>query len=1751
MPSIIPSPGSPGVAPNLFDPIQVGSDAFIAAGTTIYTTTAYFIYDGGTGGPYRLVNDGALWNVHAGVFNKGGVIRSYYFDTIVNNGLMVADAPSGDVVTLSGIFPQTEFTNNGRIFALAGDYAATIIDGSPGISAYSYSFENYGLIAARGGLGAVALTRYVNGELSNGATGSILAEGGEAVAVRVAPGYTSYFLPTHIDNAGRIEAASTNVAIPSIAIELRVNMLDAPILTNSGTIKGDFAIRAVDASGNMARTTETIVNQDSGLIEGDIFLGRGDDVILNAGRIDGDVDLFEGNDRFDNGSGLLVGVANLGWGNDTFIGGASADAVVGDRGDDVILGGGGADLLLGGRGNDRIEGGAGFDGLYGEAGDDLIRAGAGDKAFAGLGNDRVELEDYAFATVDGGAGFDTLVLPQTTRLLDLRAALANNRIVGFEKILLPGNQELLVRPGDLTSIGSDGELIVGATALGKVDLLGGWAEIGTRTIDGTLYRIFGVDGVRVLVETGATVAVVTTPPTGEGLDYAGPGEAPLAGSIPGASLAPSDTQSSGALLTASLTIDADESWTSTNGAPVLTVPYPTVPAPYFVNRGTVTSQGGTNGARALELQLAAGIENSGTISAVGVGNQDYMQARITQFALYGGRFLFQYFEDRVSALDAGSATAVSSGQISASSTYGVAIAVLGSNLTNSGTISASSAEFLGVGVSLSEGRFFNSGTISAQGGHGSFGIVAFPYETANISNSGLIAATTGTGGQAAVGIYVGQQNSGGGHGLIDNSGTIRATVAIRSDLGEGVNGLSIRNSGIIEGRIELDIGTGGFARNDVVDNKGQIIGEIQLGGGNDTYVGDVGVQQGDVRGGAGTDLLVGTNGADRLFGEADSDGLIGGAGADTLSGGGGRDVFVYRSAAESTTDAMDVITDFETGVDRLELSAIGATGFTLTAVNGATLLGATTANGTLTIRIEGSIAASDVNVGGVGTITGSAEGDFLSAAAGGSTVTGNAGADYLLGSAANDWLDGGLGNDIMRGGAGDDIYVADDHRDVVAELAGQGLDTVEYSGFSRFVLPDDVENGIALSGGGLIGNALANVLTGNRDLNYLDGGAGADVLRGGEGSDSYVVDNVGDVIVEDELFQQDWVTSSIDYALPDRVENLTLTGSATVGIGNAGQNWLTGAALDDTLVGGADDDRLDGLDGNDRLSGDEGADTIFGRAGSDRIFGGSGNDVIEGGDHDDWIEGGDGDDQIYSERYYTFSEGPDAAIGTDVLIGGGGADDFRLGDGPDKVVYLLFTDSTVAASDTISAFTSGEDKIDLSALGTLSLSWASEVQDGITFSIVTAAGNAGTLSLRVVGTVQRSDFLYQSTALTLAGTSGNDDLEGWNGNDQLFFQQGGADRVRGLEGNDGFYFGAALTGLDAVDGGTGSDTLAIQGNYPGLVLGGEIVNVEVLFLAPGNDTRFGDTTGNSYDYAITSVDANVAAGATLTVVGGNLRPGEDIVFNGAAETDGRFRIFAGQGTDQLTGGAGSDGFFFGADANLTGADRINGGAGTDSIALRGNYVGATAVLFQDASFSSVEVLTFLSGHTNEFGGVINSNGFDYDVALANGTIAAGSRLDVIAGNLRANESVRIDARGELDGTVRIIGGAGDDIMFGGAGNDILSGGLGADALDGSGGSDSYVYRATAESTATARDTIAFGTGDRIDLSLIDAVAGTSGNEAFSFIGAGAFTNVAGQLRVGQSGNQWIVEGDANGDGVADLVIAVAAGAPLTVGDFIL
>ena len=134
----------------------------------------------------------------------------------------------------------------------------------------------------------------------------------------------------------------------------------------------------------------------------------------------------------------------------------------------------------------------------------------------------------------------------------------------------------------------------------------------------------------------------------------------------------------------------------------------------------------------------------------------------------------------------------------------------------------------------------------------------------------------------------------------------------------------------------------------------------------------------------------------------------------------------------------------------------------------------------------------------------------------------------------------------------------------------------------------------------------------------------------------------------------------------------------------------------------------------------------------------------------------------------------------------------------------------------------------------------------------------------------------------------------------------------------------------------------------------------------------------------------------------------------------------------------------------------------------------------------------------------------------------------------------------------IYGGVGRDTLNGGDGNDILVGGSDRDDLTGGLGADMFVYALASDSTAAAQDRIRdfnAAQGDKIDLRQIDANTLVNGNGVFVL--SAAFTRVAGQLVLTQIAGGYLVAGDVNGDGIADLQIEVRTSDLLNASHFLL
>ncbi len=425
-------------------------------------------------------------------------------------------------------------------------------------------------------------------------------------------------------------------------------------------------------------------------------------------------------------------------------------------------------------------------------------------------------------------------------------------------------------------------------------------------------------------------------------------------------------------------------------------------------------------------------------------------------------------------------------------------------------------------------------------------------------------------------------------------------------------------------------------------------------------------------------------------------------------------------------------------------------------------------------------------------------------------------------------------------------------------------------------------------------------------------------------------------------------------------------------------------------------------------------------------------------------------------------------------------------------------------------------------------------------------GGVATVTVTVNGVASPGDRLM--------GDEGNNYIVGTVGADIFVLDQGGADVVNGRSGSDIFYFGGALTAQDVVEGGEGYDTIVLQGDYGwGLVLDGDVTGIEAISLLAGTNMAFGGPGDGLYDYSITTHDSNFAAGPRVKINGSALLAGEDLSFDGSAETDSSFLVYGGRGVDILIGGQGNDIFFFDI-GRFAAGDKVAGGPGYDGLFLRGDL----SLDFNDSGFAGlltdVENLTLTSA-TDERYARGGGSGFDYQITLADSNVGAGQVLTVSGALLTAGETMVVDAGRETDGQLRLFGGAANDILTGGANADLIHGNLGADELTGGGGADSFRYQSTAESDAENMDRILdFTPGtDRIDLGRIDADILTEGDQAFNWIGSEAFSGAAGELRAYEQGGSWFVEGDVDGDGIADLVIALTlqGQAPLGAGDFLL
>lgn len=677
-------------------------------------------------------------------------------------------------------------------------------------------------------------------------------------------------------------------------------------------------------------------------------------------------------------------------------------------------------------------------------------------------------------------------------------------------------------------------------------------------------------------------------------------------------------------------------------------------------------------------------------------------------------------------------------------------------------------------------------------------------------------------------------------------------------------------------------------------------------------------------------------------------------------------------------------------------------------------------------------------------------------------------------------------------------------------------------------------------------------------LGWQDGGFHTfTVIEGPRASDGKieVTDNFNDVISTHWANYDDIVTA-------DEQSN-----DATVTIYrlSADHLYLTnGSSLGDTLYGTIFNDDLRGNDGNDNLYGGVGDDSLSGGAGADTLHGGAGDDTyyltdatkhafdtvvedenagtdtvyvsqdtginrytlpknievghITGTGNNFVLIGNVLDNQLYGAAGNDQLQG---GHGADTLVGGGGTDWLKGGPGDD--IYVLNTLTPSGGYDKITEYAhEGTDTVDITFYSSvLEYTLPDNVENGYITPGLGPLENQG-------GHVLEGNALDNQ----LYGSNGDDTLVGGAGDDQL---HGGAgyDTLYGGTGNDTYF-------LDDVTG-SGYDSVAE-------FAGGGTDTVDVSM------ALYGSTYFDSYtlpDFVEIGVVDDANGYAASREVGFNLTGNDlDNTLTGGAEND---LLVGGGGADTLNGGAGFD--------------VLAGGPGDDTYILDDAGIGDTGYQYdqidedQDGGTDTVEIKAVQTPDGPLNGYFLAENVENSTVTSADGFSLVGNDLaNKLAGNAGA------DSLEGGNGDDFLTGGGGNDVLIGDDGADRLVGNAGKDDLQGGGGADTFVFRqGDSKPGAANRDFIqdfsgASGDGDKIDVSAIDADNHKAFHQHFTFIGSQPFHGtsqhpVYGELHVivnhTVEGDDFMVEGDVNGDGKADFQIEVASAVALVKADFIL
>lgn len=392
----------------------------------------------------------------------------------------------------------------------------------------------------------------------------------------------------------------------------------------------------------------------------------------------------------------------------------------------------------------------------------------------------------------------------------------------------------------------------------------------------------------------------------------------------------------------------------------------------------------------------------------------------------------------------------------------------------------------------------------------------------------------------------------------------------------------------------------------------------------------------------------------------------------------------------------------------------------------------------------------------------------------------------------------------------------------------------------------------------------------------LTGTTGADIWAGLAGNDTYIIDNTGDVVIEDANNGIDTISSSVSYVLPNNVEYLTLTGSAVSGTGNALDNKITGNSANNSLDGGL------------------GIDTLEGGGGDDSYYVNDAKDQVT-------ESGASSKDMVYSTVSYTLSNfvygltldgsGNINATGNilnnllvgnsgnNILDGAGGLSDTLQGAGGDDTYYVYYNTTIVKESN---GLVEGNDTIETTV-------------------------NNYILADNVESLVLKGAYVF-----TAYGNTSDNKITG-NANNNTLDGRGGADNMIGGLGDDTYYVDN-VSDVVTENAGEGLDVIVTSIDYA------LAPNVESVILT-GSATN---ATGNALGNSLFGGDANntLTAGDGGDLVAGG--KGQDTInLAETIPTTDVVRIGAGESLATISGHDIVNGFVLGVGGTTTGVDALD------------------------------------------------------------------------------------------------------------------------------------------------------------------------------------------------------------------------------------